>query len=137
VIEKICLKLNLQDRLVWNEERHGRLEWRSLNDFGTWLCSRASAYQNAYSIAASQATSSAPVNKSFTPRRTRTHQASTKTNEGGSSTQSSKPFCFKCEKSHRLADCEDFKALPIGKKIHNCMRRRLCFSYFSCKHSLR
>jgi hypothetical protein len=137
VIEKICLKLNLQDRLVWNEERHGRLERRSLNDFGTWLCSRASAYQNAYSIAASQANSSAPVNEGFTQRRTRTHQASTKTHEGGSSTQSSKPFCFKCEKSHRLADCEDFKALPIGEKIHFCMRRRLCFNCFSCKHSVR
>ncbi|XP_057380669.1 uncharacterized protein LOC130703066 [Daphnia carinata] len=137
VIEKICLKLNLQDRLAWNEERHGRLERRSLNDFGTWLCSRASAYQNAYSIAASQANFSAPMNKGFNPRRTRIHQASSKTHEGGIGMQSNKPYCFKCEKGHRLSDSEDFKALPIGEKIQFCMRRRLCFNCFSCKHSVR
>jgi hypothetical protein len=34
VIEKICLKLTLQDQLDLNEERHGRLERRSLNILG-------------------------------------------------------------------------------------------------------
>ncbi|KZS18189.1 Uncharacterized protein APZ42_015704 [Daphnia magna] len=51
--------------------------------------------------------------------------------------QSNKPYCFKCEKGHRLSDFEDFKALPIGEKIQFCMRRRLCFNCFSCKHSVR
>jgi hypothetical protein len=54
LIEKICLKLHLNDRLAWNEDRRGRIEDRSLNTFGMWLCSRASAYQNAFSIAADQ-----------------------------------------------------------------------------------
>jgi hypothetical protein len=52
LIERICLKLQLPDRLAWNEERRGRIEDRSLNTFGMWLCSRASAYQNAFTIAA-------------------------------------------------------------------------------------
>lgn len=26
MIEKICLEFNFQDRLAWNEERHGHLE---------------------------------------------------------------------------------------------------------------
>ncbi|KAK4007059.1 hypothetical protein OUZ56_012215 [Daphnia magna] len=54
LIEKICLKLQLPDRLAWNEERRGRIEDRSLNAYGMWLCSRTSAYQNAFSIAADQ-----------------------------------------------------------------------------------
>jgi hypothetical protein len=70
VIEKICLKLNLQDRLAWNENRRGRIEERSMNEFGSWLCSRAAAYQNAYSIAASQMNaSSTPTNRGFAPKR--------------------------------------------------------------------
>ncbi|KAI9552585.1 hypothetical protein GHT06_020447 [Daphnia sinensis] len=51
--------------------------------------------------------------------------------------QSNKPCCFKCKKGHRLSDCEDFKALPIDEKIQFCMRRRLCFNCFSCKHFVR
>jgi hypothetical protein len=54
LIEKISLRLQLQDRLAWNDGRQGGLETRSLNVFGSWLCSRAAAYQNAYSIAADQ-----------------------------------------------------------------------------------
>jgi hypothetical protein len=54
LIEKISLRLQLQDRLAWNDGRQGGLETRSLNVFGSWLCSRAAAYQYAYSIAADQ-----------------------------------------------------------------------------------
>jgi hypothetical protein len=36
LIEKICLKLHLNDRLAWNEDRRGRIEDRSLNTFGMW-----------------------------------------------------------------------------------------------------
>ncbi|EFX68633.1 hypothetical protein DAPPUDRAFT_259832 [Daphnia pulex] len=77
LIEKICLKLHLNDRLAWNEDRRGRIEDRSLNTFGMWLCSRASAYQNAFSIAADQVnpTSSKPSNKR---RQARTNQSSAK-----------------------------------------------------------
>lgn len=45
---------------------------------------------------------------------------------------SRKPFCFKCEKQHRLPDFEDFKLLRLTFR----MRRRLCFSCFSTKHSV-
>ena len=54
IIEKVCLRLNQQDRLDWNKGRRGRLEFRSLNDFGTWIGERASLYQNIYAIAAEQ-----------------------------------------------------------------------------------
>jgi hypothetical protein len=51
-LEKISLRLQQQDRFARNDGRHGGLETKSLNVFGSWLCSRAAAYQNAYSIAA-------------------------------------------------------------------------------------
>jgi hypothetical protein len=103
-----------------------------------WLCSRASAYQNAFSIAADQVnpTSSKPSNQR---RQARTNQSSAKM--AGEQKQVSfpfagKPFCFKCEKGHRLPDCEDFKSLSVGERLTFCMRRRLCFSCFSTKHSV-
>jgi hypothetical protein len=138
VIEKICLKLNLQDRLAWNENRRGRLEERSLNEFGSWLCSRAAVYQNAYGIAASQINvSSNPVKEGFAPRRSRSHYTAGKTYEEDAGTRSSKPYCFNCEESHWLVDCEEFKILPVSERVHFCVRRRLCFSCFCCKHSFR
>ncbi|KZS10472.1 Uncharacterized protein APZ42_025068 [Daphnia magna] len=137
--EKSCLKLQLPDRLAWNEERRGRIEDRSPNAFGMWLCSRSSAYQNAFSIADDQVnpTSSKPTNHR---RQARTHQSSEKMS--GEQKQVSfrlpgKPFFFKCEKKHRLSECEDFKLLSTGERLTFCMRRRLCFSCFSTKHSVR
>jgi hypothetical protein len=139
LIEKICLKLQLHDRLAWNEGRRGRIEDRSLDDFGLWLCSRASAYQNAFSIAIDQVnpTSSKPFNHK---RQARTHQSWAKSSDEQKKEFgrfNSKPFCFKCEKEHRLVDCEDFKSLSVGERLTFCMRRRLCFSCFSTKHSVR
>ncbi|EFX65163.1 LOW QUALITY PROTEIN: hypothetical protein DAPPUDRAFT_265126 [Daphnia pulex] len=58
LIEKISMRLQPPDRLEWNRGRRGGLETRSLNAFGSWLCERAAEYQNAYSIAAEQNTSS-------------------------------------------------------------------------------
>ena len=52
--EKISRKLQLQDRLAWNDERQRGLETRSLDVFGSWHCSRAAVYQNGYIIAAEQ-----------------------------------------------------------------------------------
>jgi hypothetical protein len=52
IIERLAQKLQIQDRLSWNEGCRGGLEHRTINEFGVWLCARASAYQNAYSIAA-------------------------------------------------------------------------------------
>ena len=54
IIERLGQKLQIQDRLSWNDGRRGGLEHRTINEFGVWLCARASAYQNAYSIAADQ-----------------------------------------------------------------------------------
>ncbi len=54
MIEKICLKLQLPDKLAWNEEKRGRIEEKSMNAFGKLLCFRACTYHNAFSIAANQ-----------------------------------------------------------------------------------
>lgn len=53
----MCQRISLHDRLAWNEGKWGQLEHLSLNDFGSWLCHRATAYQNAHCIAADQTTS--------------------------------------------------------------------------------
>ncbi len=58
LIKKISMRLHPPDRLEWNRGRRGGLETRSLNAFGSWLCERAAEYQNAYSIASEQNTSS-------------------------------------------------------------------------------
>ncbi|EFX65183.1 hypothetical protein DAPPUDRAFT_265095 [Daphnia pulex] len=55
IIERLCRKLHPSDRLEWNFGRGTGLERRSLNEFGEWLCERASAYQNAYNIVAEKA----------------------------------------------------------------------------------
>jgi hypothetical protein len=83
IIEKVCFRLNPQDRLDWNAGRRGRLEFRSLNDFGTWICDRASDYLNAYSIAADQVDADSPVtSRGNFPRRSNTHYSSVEMSEG-------------------------------------------------------
>ncbi|KZS02169.1 Uncharacterized protein APZ42_000896, partial [Daphnia magna] len=54
LIERLTQKLHPHDRLHWNDGQRGGLERRTMNEFGLWLCTRAAAYQNAYSIAAEQ-----------------------------------------------------------------------------------
>lgn len=118
VIEKVCLRLSLHDRLAWNEGKWDDLDHRSLNDFGRWLCNRASSYQNAHSVAAEQM---APATKgnSFDIRRTaRTHQRSATLPET-KETRFNHPFCFKCKKGHRLTKCTDFTNLSIGESHHS------------------
>ena len=51
IVEKVCAKLNLQDRLAWTEQN---TDGASLNEFGRWLCKRATAYQNVHDIADEQ-----------------------------------------------------------------------------------
>ena len=51
IIKILCQKLSLKNRLAWNDGR-GEAEFRNLDQFGSWLVSRAMAYQNAYAIAA-------------------------------------------------------------------------------------
>ncbi|XP_045032663.1 uncharacterized protein LOC123474519 [Daphnia magna] len=131
-IERVCQRLSLHDRLAWNEGRRGQIEHRSLNAFGSWLCNRASAYQNAYTLAAEQHGTS-NTNGRF--RQARTHQSSSRPSEEETPKKPSWAYCFKCGKEHRLADCEDFKAMTVGERVTFCMRHRLCFSCFGTKHS--
>ena len=50
IIERLSVKLGLVDRLAWNEGKGVGLETRTMRQFGAWLCSRASAYENAYAV---------------------------------------------------------------------------------------
>jgi hypothetical protein len=132
LIEKISLRLQLQDRLAWNDGRQGGFETRSLNVFGSWLCSRAAAYQNAYSIAADQL--HVPTPKYGNRPQARTHLAST---SSASKNVHFPLFCFKCEGAHKLDHCSQFKSLAIGDRIAFCARHRLCFGCLGVKHSVR
>ena len=51
VIERVCAKISINDRLAWNERKVLVGNGGHLNQFGTWLCSRAASYLNAYDIA--------------------------------------------------------------------------------------
>lgn len=75
IIERLCRKLHPSDRLEWNFGRGTGLERRSLNEFGEWLCERASAYQNAYNIAAEQASGNGFGNSRHRPTAARAHHA--------------------------------------------------------------
>ena len=137
LIEKVCLRLQLHDRLAWNDCRKGGLETRSLNTFGAWLCDRAAAYQNAYSIAADQLQSS--TLKSNVRWSARTNQVSSKQHSITSppSKPAARNFCFKCEGEHKLEICGDFKNLSVGDRVAFCARHRLCFGCLKAKHSIR
>lgn len=54
IIERICFKLQLNDRLAWNADKGSGIETIGLDQFGTWLCNRVATYQNASSIADDQ-----------------------------------------------------------------------------------
>lgn len=136
LIERVCQRLSLHDRLAWNEGKWGQLEHRSLNDFGSWLCHRVSSYQNAHSIAAEQIGTNAKT-VSFNPRRpARTHQGTTVNWVSRESKTPNQPFCFRCERDHRLTECDQFKELSIGERVTLCIRHHLCFCCFSLRHSV-
>ncbi|XP_045024961.1 uncharacterized protein LOC123469747 [Daphnia magna] len=136
LIERISMRLQPPDRLEWNRGRRGGLETRSLNAFGSWLCERAAEYQNAYSIASEQASSSVPK-----PHRShaRSHPASsTKATDNHSAPKVTfRPFCFKCEGNHKLENCSQFKALVVADRVSFCAKHRLCFGCLGAKHSVR
>ena len=157
VIERLSKKLQLQDRLAWNDGRGSVVERRTMNEFGAWMCSRASAYQNAYSLADDQA--HPPTNKNpgqgssqagQQRRNARAHQTSTnppglETSQGpgpkapaapGTASRPSKgeQYCFKCEGDHRLADCTFFRNMPVADRMTFAMRRGLCYGCFGVRH---
>ena len=132
IIERLCRKLHPSDRLEWNFGRGTGLERRSLNEFGEWLCERASAYQNAYNIAAEQASGNGFGNSHHRPTTARAHHASFEPD------RSEKPYksrCYCCNEEHRVLACPTFKAMPNKEKIRFCIRRRLCLKCFGAKHS--
>ena len=156
IIERLAHKLQLTDRLAWNDGRGAELERRTINDFGRWLTSRATAYQNAYAIAEEQ---HRPVNKSSSlppsqqPSRSQQHQnrRNVRTYHGATSTQEEKrgaatrgaeqkdrkptdQHCLKCEGAHRLEDCSFFKELPVSDRMTFAQRRGLCYSCFGVRH---
>ncbi|KAK4006907.1 hypothetical protein OUZ56_012062 [Daphnia magna] len=73
IIERICFKLQLNDRLAWNADKGSGIETIGLDQFGTWLCNRVATYQNASSIAADQ------LNGDFERKRDKQHSRSNKT----------------------------------------------------------
>ena len=105
VIERICQRLQINDRLAWNEGQGGGLENRTLNEFGAWLCSRALAYQNAFSLAAEQLSSTQPGSVIEGSARSkerpihRTHHLNAAA-EGKVTSKQNAPFCYKCEQGH-------------------------------------
>ena len=139
IIERVCQKLKLADRLAWNEGRGTGLERRSLNQFGNWICARAAAYQNAHSIAAEQLDPPAGKQNSSpdgtTKRQVRAHQSSTKTNVRSKTKRS--PYCLCCKAEHWLESCPQFKLLPVKERETFCVQRRLCFSCLCPGHSSR
>ena len=92
------------DRLEWNSGRRTGLERRPLQEFGEWMCERAAAYQNAYSLAAEQIL---PSGENKFPRRQQ-FPATGRTNhvslEPGT-TGKPKSRCFCCEGEHRVMAC--------------------------------
>jgi hypothetical protein len=77
IIERLCRKLHPSDRLEMNSRKGTGLERRSLNEFVEWLCE--SAYQNAYNIAAEQASEGGSRHR---PTTARAHHASFKPDVG-------------------------------------------------------
>ena len=147
IIERLAQKLQIQDRLAWNDGRRGGLEHRTINEFGVWLCARASAYQNAYSIAADQY-----QKPNQTPRHQQQqtsygskrnvpahHGAGTFFRQEGKveENQEAEEHCFKCEGAHLLHTCTFFKALPVSDRTTFVMRRGLCFCCLGIRHNAR
>jgi hypothetical protein len=111
------------------------LEWRPAWRFGAsyhergWLCTRAVAYQKAYSVAAEPhqrtnnpaRTAQAVQNPYNQKKHSRAHQASRNhrarpargstapTPREGTTPTSKPPYCFNCECEQKLADCQFFK----------------------------
>lgn len=134
LIERLSRKLHPADRLEWNSGRRTGLERRPLKEFGEWMCERAAAYQNAYSLAAEQIL---PSGENKFPRRQQ-FPATGRTNhvslEPGT-TGKPKSRCFCCEGEHRVMACPIFKEMPTKEKVRFCVKRRLCMKCFGTRHS--
>ena len=144
IMDGICNRLKLEDRLAWNTERRLSKKQLGLNDFGAWLSDRASAYQTDESIAAAQR--SAALNRqagtrnshsSFQQREkySRTHTSASSHTTGPWIKKP--PFCFKCEADHRLYDCPLFKTMSLNDRQAFIVDHRLCNCCFGARHVAR
>ncbi|KAK4006379.1 hypothetical protein OUZ56_011532 [Daphnia magna] len=115
--KRYAKKLQLNDRLACNAGRGSGLETRRLNQFGTWLCNHATAYQNAYSIAADQLKGA--TGRTRDKQHSRSNKTSTEMRDNDSYT-SGNSYCFKCKGSHKLEDCQLFKDLTI-RRLHHAL----------------
>ncbi|XP_045035900.1 uncharacterized protein LOC116931615 [Daphnia magna] len=137
LIEKICMRLQPPDRLEWNRGRRGGLETRSLNAFGSWLCERAAEYQNAYSIAYEQTSSSALKPHHWPHARSHPASSAKATDNYSAPKVTFRPFCFKCEGYHKLENCSRFKALVVADRVSFCTKHMVCFGCLGSQHSVR
>lgn len=133
LIKRICLKLLLEDRISWNFDKGSGLEHRSLNQFGSWLCNRTTAYQNAYSNASEQYAASSSRQRDKHQARSHQTSSTSSSNNKGKNTKR-QPYCFKCEGEHRLDDCNGFNNLSVGERVTFCVRHKLCFSCLGTRH---
>ncbi len=94
------------------------MEPYSLNEFGSWLCSRAPAYQNAHFLAADQTKSGS--SSRVQERHSRNHHIGARTENVIApqlDEKPNKPFCLKCNAELCPGDCKDFRALSLPDKL--------------------
>ena len=145
IIDKLCSKLALADRLEWNSGKRGDLETRSIMEFGEWLCDRAAVYINPYAIAAEQTgdrqRSFNNNGSNFQKKHSRTYSTSSYSEKSGEKKDSKEqrtaktPYCFKCKtEGHRLADYAEFKKMTAQERYKFVLKGSLCFCCFAPRH---
>ena len=154
IINRICQRLQLADRLAWNEGKGLGLELRTLNVFGEWLCNRADAYQNVFSTAYEQGSGAHKFGASSSRHHSsgggkgghhvRTHKTAaaaasnaTPRPAAAKSTTKKAPYCFKCEGAHRIEECDTFKKMPFAERQAFAIRHNLCFMCLYPYHDAR
>ncbi|KZS19521.1 Uncharacterized protein APZ42_014015 [Daphnia magna] len=162
LLSVLSLKLQLTDRLAWNNGWGAEIDHRNINDFGRWLTARTMAYQNAYAIADEQQRLANVGNRNERPQSSQVpnrfqqqqqkrnvlayHVATAGQREKGNGSAGSswgmdekerRPtdfHCLKCEGAYRLEDCRFFKDLTISEWMSFAQRRVLCYGCFGVRH---
>jgi len=142
IIWEICLKLEPVDCIAWTSTHRPDDHLYSLNQFGSWLCDRASGYLNPITLAASQDRGSIQKGK---PRQQqqqgRAHKTSNEVEKENDDPVVRVParvpsehrappkrpanFCFKCEKpGHLYPECKSFKEMKQLDRLEFVTRHR-------------
>ncbi|XP_046452741.1 uncharacterized protein LOC124200515 [Daphnia pulex] len=123
IIEKICSKLSVHDRLAWNDSKRSREETRTLEQFGEWLCFIATAYRTPYDVASDQ---QQQLQRESGRQMAQTNHVAT----------NRPPYkCYKCQQGHRIDVCESFKSLSIKERINFVKLHHLCYGCLGPFHS--